>query len=318
MQRSIALLFTVLVLFSLTGLIVCKEIKGAAIATFSWSDAQNLVEISPRQHVIKKEETLLDVARFYDLGINEIQALYPDWDPWMPPPGIAMDIPSQWILPEILKEGILVNTAELRLYYFNEKKGIVKTFPISIGERDWATPQGTFKITEKVVEPAWTVPPSLRTKYEVWTFPPGPDNPLGGYWLGLGDSGYGIHGTDFAWSIGRLVTRGCIRMYPEDIRLLFDLVGVGTPVKIVYEPVKIGNRSGRIFVEIHEDVYGKISNFSKYAYFQLFERGMVDNVDLKKLRQALYHRTGLPVDITRSSPAKFYSDLSHSDFNPDK
>jgi L,D-transpeptidase ErfK/SrfK len=275
------------------------ESRGAYIEAFNASTSRDLVGI-PRWHVIRREETLLDIARSYDLGFNEIQDLYPAWDPWLPPSGKRMDLPSRWILPERLEDGILINTAELRLYYFDAQAGALRTFPVGIGDQAWPTPVGSFRITNKVVQPTWTIPPSLRTEYRVKSIPPGPDNPLGGYWLGLNGSRYGIHGTNFPWSIGRLSSRGCIRMYPEDIRLLFEIARVGTPVKIIYKPVKIGTQAGKIFVEIHRDVYEKGANIAEDTQLQLIELGVADKVDPQKLIQALDRRSGMPVDVTRN------------------
>jgi L,D-transpeptidase ErfK/SrfK len=276
-----------------------SESRCAYIEAFDYATPRSLIGI-PRWHVIGKEETLLDIARFYDLGFNEIQDLYPNWDPWLPPAGKRMDIPSRWILPEQLREGILINTAELRLYHFEPQGGVLRTFPVGIGDHAWPTPEGSFEITSKVFRPTWTIPPSLRNKYSVKAIAPGPDNPLGEYWLGLGGSRYGIHGTNFPWSIGRPASRGCLRMYPEDIRLLFDIVPVGTVVKIIYKPIKIGMQSGRIFVEIHRDVYGKNANASAAVQLQLIEKGLVDAVDPQKLKQALERQSGVPVDVTRN------------------
>jgi L,D-transpeptidase ErfK/SrfK len=294
--RSI-LLVTILVAFCLTVPMGLGDLKSEPIRVYAYSSIRNLVGIS-RRHVIKKGETLLDIARMYDLGFNEIRDLYPDWDPWLPPAGVTVDIPSQWILPETLTGGILVNTAELRLYYFSEENGTVSTFPIGIGDPAWPTPEGTFEITARIFKPTWTVPPSLQNKYGARTIPPGPDNPLGEYWLGLGNSSYGIHGTDFPWAVGRTVTRGCIRMYPEDIRMLFTIVPAGTLVKIVYKPVKISNQPGKVFLEVHRDIYGKIGNIARYAHLLLLEQGVADHVDPEKFRQALELRSGMPVDIT--------------------
>ncbi len=250
---------------------------------------------------LKKEETLLDLARMYDLGFNEIQDLYPDWDPWLPPYGATITTPSRWIVPESIKNNILINIAELRLYFFDEKKNKVVTFPIGIGDRKFPTPEGEFQISVKIIRPTWTVPLSLRDKHKVWTVPAGPDNPLGEYWLGLDGSRYGIHGTNFPWSIGRLATQGCIRLYPEDIRQLFDLVEKGTAVNIIYEPVKIIEKAGHVYVEIHKDVYGKIGNLKRYALRRLHDKEIVNLIDLDKLQLSLHRQDGIPVDISRAS-----------------
>jgi len=252
-----------------------------------------------QRHVIKQDETLLDVARAYDLGFNEIQDLYPGWDPWLPPRGVTMHIPSQWILPGTIRNGILINLAELRLYYFDDEGGTVMTFPVAIGDRKHPTPVGEFKIATKIQKPTWTVPPSLRGKHKVWTVPPGPENPLGEHWLGLNDSRYGIHGTDFPWSVGRLSTQGCIRLYPEDMGVLFDRVQVGTLVKIIYEPVKIATQAGHLFIEIHRDVYGRISHLPSYAWIRLYQENFAHLVDLEKFNLSLQNLAGIPVRIAR-------------------
>lgn len=251
-----------------------------------------------RKHIVKDNETFLDIARLYDLGFNEIEALYPQQDPWLPPAGMELIIPSQWILPDTHKEGIVINIPELRLYYFIKKTQMVKTCPIGIGEQKWQTPLGNYPIGDKQIQPAWFIPSLLQEKYGINIMAPGANNPLGKYWMGLGESGYGIHGTNIPWSIGRLVTHGCIRLYPEDMEQLFDLVGKGTTVEIIYEPVKIGQLSERVYIEVHEDIYNRIENFIFYGYNKLNEKGVVNIVDLDKFYKALENRNGLPVDIT--------------------
>lgn len=253
---------------------------------------------APQRHVVAKKETLLDVAREYDLGFNELEDLYPKQDPWIPPEGMKLVIPSQWILPETQKEGIVVNVAELRLYYFMKKIRMVKTFPIGIGDEGWYTPLGTFRIQEKREHPTWYIPSSLQEKYKAKTMPPGPDNPLGDYYMGLSIPGYGIHGTNIAWSVGRLVTHGCIRLYPEDIQQLFSMVKPGIPVEIIYEPVKLGVLGGRIYVEAHKDIYGRIDDFFLYGYERLEQKRLSEKVDLFKFYEVLNRQDGMPVDIT--------------------
>ena len=196
-----------------------KRPRRGAMGPFSLPLDQKIVgEI--RSHTVQKGETLLDIARRYDLGFKELQDLYPQLDPWLPPNGTVIRIPTRWILPSGLQDKLIVNIVELRLYYFDRVSRCLVTFPVSVGEASWPTPQGLYTVTTKEVRPAWSVPPSLAHKYDFKTLPPGPNNPLGDFWMGLGNTAYGIHGTDFPWSIGRAVTRGCIRMYPEDIDCL--------------------------------------------------------------------------------------------------
>jgi L,D-transpeptidase ErfK/SrfK len=251
----------------------------------------------PRIHVVKKGETLLDVARDYNLGFNEICDLYPYIDPWIPPEGMELVIPTQWVLPDGAADGIVINAAEMRLFMTGPKREI-RTFPVALGVPEWPTPLGRYRIGNKVREPVWQIPPSLRSKYGNRTVPPGPDNPLGDYWLGLEGTHYGLHGTDFVWSIGRLVTRGCIRLYPEDIRALYHMVSTGAQVSVIYEPVKIGRLEGRVYAEVHSDVYGYLDDFEQYGFERLSRSGVAHQVDIEAFQEALKRRDGMPVDVT--------------------
>lgn len=264
------------------------------------SDVRTVIGV-PVVHVVRPKETFLDIARDYGLGYNELEDLYPDQDPWVPPVGLEMVIPSQWVIPDYMENGIVLNIAELRLYYFMSKAKLVRSFPIGIGDSEWQSPvSGIFPIKGKRVNPTWYIPKSLQAKYGVRIMPPGPDNPLGDYWMGLGDTSYGIHGTNFPWAVGRLVTHGCIRLYPEDIDRLFKLVPAGTLVKIIYEPVKLGLLGGQVYVEVHKDIYNRIDDFDLYAFNRLKESGLTEKIDLKKFSDAVNRKDGLPVEVNLS------------------
>jgi len=254
----------------------------------------------PGEYVTRKKDTLLDVARDNDLGFNEMGDLYPEVDPWIPPEGTRLIIPTQWILPTTAKFGIVINIAEMRLFYFIKSIGLVRTYPIGIGDEGWFSPLGSFHVAQKRKHPAWYIPQSLQEKYQMKVMPPGPENPLGDYWLGLSIAGYGIHGTNFPWAIGRLVTHGCIRLYPEDIEKLFSLISLKTPVEMIYEPVKIGFRQGRIFSEVHPDIYGKVSDLVEYGLAKVRGKRWEDRVDLDLFSLSLREAKGLPVDITKN------------------
>jgi L,D-transpeptidase ErfK/SrfK len=242
---------------------------------------------------------LLDIARSFDLGFSEIKLLYKDIDPWVPPEGLELTIPTFWVLPEGKCDGILINIPEMRLYFFFKKISMVKTFPIGIGVTGNTTPIGRFYVKEKKVSPTWHIPVSLREKYKGRTsISPGPDNPLGSHWMGLSIKGYGIHGTNFPWAVGRLVTHGCIRLYPEDIVRLYPMVPIGTRVSIIYEPIKIGFHQGRIFIEVHEDIYHRIPNLLQFTLKKLEEMGIKKFVDLEKMKEALDQPKGVPIEIT--------------------
>ena len=263
---------------------------------------------SERNHTIQPNETLLDIARKFGLGFWELKALYRQLDPWIPPEGLKLTIPAMWVLPKTQQEGIVINVPEMRLYLFLKSIHLVKTYPVGIGVLDGRTPLGTFHIIGKVENPTWYIPPSLHKKYRRRSVPPGPENPLGTRWIALSHNRYGIHGTDFPWGVGRLVSHGCIRLYPEHITNLYPLVRVGMPVEIIYEPIKFGFRGTRIYIEAHEDIYRYIPNFLRYGFAKLKEEKLDKRVDLKKFTVALVERTGIPIDITKQNGENEFAD----------
>ena len=260
---------------------------------------------SERDHIIQAKETLLDIARNFDLGFWELKALYRELDAWIPPEGLKLKIPTTWILPKTQHEGIVINVPEMRLYLFIKSIQMVKTYPVGIGVLDGQTPFGTFFVIGKLENPTWHIPPSIQKEYGGRaTIPPGPENPLGTHWVSLSGGGYGIHGTDFPWGVGRLVSHGCIRLYPEDIQNLYPLVRIGMPVEIVYEPIKFGFKGKRIFVEVHQDIYHQIPDLLHYGFAQLEEEGLKERVNLQKFTIALVERKGMPIDITKEDRGK--------------
>lgn len=250
-----------------------------------------------RQHTIKPKETLLDVARIHGLGFHEIEILYPAIDPWIPKAGTKLTIPTLWILPPTKRQGIVVNIPELRLYRFFPKTRTVTTYPVGIGDLETETPLGIYTVARKDVDPEWKVPPDRREKYGYEIMPPGPDNPLGKYWIGLSNRKYGIHGTNNAWSIGRSVSGGCIRLYPEHISRLYREVPIGTHVEIIYEPVKFGFWKGQIYMEVHPDLYEKIDDMEEHAMRLLDKRGLRNHVSIEKVKKAVERKNGLPVAV---------------------
>lgn len=248
-------------------------------------------------HTVTKGDTLLDIARDRELGFNEIQILYPNVDPWTPEPGLYLTIPVRFILPSSKYEGLVINIPELRLYRFIAEKNLVETYPVGIGTEEFETPMGDYRVIDRQKDPVWVVPPSLREKYAFAQMPAGPQNPLGAFWLGLSAKHIGIHGTNFPWAVGRQVSRGCIRLYPEHIKRLYPEVLVGTRVEIIYEPVKVGFLNGDIYVEVHPDSEGKHSNLEKIALERIREIGDTWYIDKGLLNQALQEQNGVPVRI---------------------
>jgi len=268
----------------------------AMAGSFSYDKDKTVVGFI-QHHAVSPKETLLDISRNFGLGSNELSLLYPKMDPWILNPGQNLVIPSQWVLPSTKLYGLVINLPELRLYHFNPKIGMVTTYPVGIGDIGWETPVAVSHVINRQVDPTWMVPESLRAKYGVITVPPGPNNPLGKYWLGLSLDGYGIHGTNSPWGIGKLVSHGCIRLYPEHIALLFEQVTVSTPVEIVYEPVKIGIRDQSIFMEIHPDIYNKIPDMQEQAMRRLHELGVLSSVSISMVQDTLEKKSGLPVRV---------------------
>jgi L,D-transpeptidase ErfK/SrfK len=212
------------------------------------------------------QDTLLDIARRYNLGFEEIVRANPDVDLWLPGEGTSILLPAQRILPPGPREGVVVNLPEHRLYYFpkpkkNEKQRVI-TYPVSIGKVGRSTPLGETYVSAKVRHPYWYPPESVRKEHAERGDPlppvvgPGPDNPLGDFMLRLAfsDGAYEIHGTNNPAAVGMGVTYGCLGMYPEDVAALFELIPVGTPVRIVNVPVKGAWLNGRLLLEAHPTI----------------------------------------------------------------
>jgi L,D-transpeptidase ErfK/SrfK len=212
-------------------------------------------------------------------------------------------MPRSWILPDVEPmSGIVINIPEMRLYFFfeQEKAKVVRTFPIGIGDEGFDTPLGTFKVIQKIVNPVWHVPASIRKERPELPreIPPGPDNPLGSHALRLSLGDVLIHGTNRPFAVGRRVTHGCIRLYPEDIPKLFSIVPNGLKVTIVRQPVKAGVDAGKIYIEVHRDDYRKDLNYLNEAVRLLTKKGLLKEVSTEKLYQAVEEKQGIPVEIS--------------------
>jgi len=249
-------------------------------------------------YVVKDKDTLLDIARRHGLGINELQLVYPAMDPWIPPKGVKIIIPSMWVLPPMRYGGIVLNIPEYRLYYFRPSEGTVQTYPVGLGDEGWETPVGVYKIESKRENPTWYIPPSLQAKYGATTMPPGPDNPLGKYMMKFAPM-YGIHGTHMPWGVGMMVSHGCIRTYPEHIAVLYPQVSIGTPVEVIYEPIKIGLLDGRVYVEVHPDIYKRIKDWNDYATRFLASSPLRGRIDKSRYMTAVTLQNGVPMDVTQ-------------------
>ena len=251
--------------------------------------------------IVKRGESLIEIAREHNVGFNAIAAANPGLDAFVPTPGATLTIPTAWVLPRAAEPGTLVvNVSEMRLYLFPKGRGASPlTFPIGVGMDEWKTPLGTFTVVSKTTNPAWYPPASIRRENPELParVPPGPDNPLGTHALRLSEGSILIHGTDQPYGVGRKASHGCIRLYPEDIPHLFDVVPLKTRVTMVREPLKVGLRQGRVYVEVHEDREVRI-DLPAVARRLLSKRGLAPRVDTRRLEAALEERRGIPVDVS--------------------
>lgn len=259
----------------------------------------------------KKGDTLLDIARENRLGILELMAANPDKDPWVPGQGSLIILPTYRILPDAPERGIAINLAERRLYYFDDPSDEVLSLPIGIGREGFTTPLGSTKIVRKKANPIWY--PTAATRADSpelpKVVPAGPENPLGEYALYLGWPTYAIHGTNRPWGVGRQVSRGCIRLYPEDIEFLFGEAAVGTKVTVVNQPVKFAWQNDRLFMEIHPshdqlDELEQNNRFEPEKFPGLLEMAEFalgegpGRLDLAAIALAERERRGVPVIIS--------------------
>ncbi len=241
-------------------------------------DANRFVVGGPDQSVVgvpqvvltRQQDTLADFAREYGLGYDELLAANPTVDPWLPGKRTPVLLPTQFVLPDVPREGLVLNIASKRLFYFpadgierdpatgDVVRQIVLTFPIGIGRVGWETPLGATEVVSKAKDPTWWVPASVRREHAELgdplpaVVPPGPDNPLGHRVLKLEMPGYLIHGTNQPYGVGMRVSHGCVRLYPENIELLYELVDIGEPVRIINEPYLLGRLDGEWYFESHE------------------------------------------------------------------
>ncbi len=197
---------------------------------------------TPQTVIAQKGDTLNRLAVRYGMGYNEMLKANTVWRGRKIPAGTELNLPTQHQLPNEEKQGIIINLADLRLFYYPTDGGSVITYPVAIGKYGWATPKGLTSVIKKIKHPTWTPPPSIRReaarrgKTLRAVYPAGPNNPLGTRALRLGIPGYLIHGTNKPYSIGKRVSHGCIRMRRKDIEALYNVVPVNTQVKIINEP----------------------------------------------------------------------------------
>jgi L,D-transpeptidase ErfK/SrfK len=247
-------------------------------------------------------ETLLDIAYQHRLGYQAVVRLNPGVDPWIPEPGTVVNLPTRFILPVAKEEGLVINLPEMRMFDFTVSAG-PEVFPLAIGDQADRSLIGEFRVGKKRKDPIWYVPESIRTERPDLpaTVPAGPDNPLGSRWITIGNTSYGIHGTNVRWSIGREATHGCLRLYEDQIERLYDRVSEGTRIQIVYQPIKWGRDAERLYLEVHPDLYGLKPDL--LAALEVPRAlGLRDVLDLKVVLSTLEEARGIPVQVGTIPP----------------
>jgi L,D-transpeptidase ErfK/SrfK len=206
-------------------------------------------------YTTRYEETFAGIGNRLSLGYLELAKANPGVDPWLPGDDTRIVLPRRYVLPDGERQGIVINLAEYRLYYFTDKG--VQVYPVGVGTEENPSPLTDAEVTMPLESPAWYPPESIRAEYEAAgdylprMIPPGPDNPLGSHALMLSEKGYLIHGTNKLFGVGMQVSHGCFRMYNEDISRFVHMVSKGTPVRVIKEPVKLGFSEGEVWLEVH-------------------------------------------------------------------
>jgi L,D-transpeptidase ErfK/SrfK len=284
---------------------------------FELEDGQDLVGVV---QVVSagKEDTLTDIARRFNVGYEEIVRANPGVDPWVPGEGHAIIVPTQFILPDAPRTGLVINIAAMRIFYYPPvKRGehqVVLTHPIGIGKVGWRTPEGVTKIVRRQQDPTWRVPVSVRKEHHENgeelepVIGPGPDNPLGRYAFYLQWPSYLIHGTNKPAGVGLRSSHGCIRLFPEDIAQFYAMVPVGTQVRVVNQPFVFGWREGQLYMQSfdvleddtrdwsHAERKLLSSSLSKRLQGQL--KSNHEQVDWTQIATLAHSPRGVPVPIT--------------------
>jgi L,D-transpeptidase ErfK/SrfK len=261
------------------------------------------------------EDTLIDLARRFDVGFVALLAANPGVDPWVPGHAASITIPAAYVLPDVPRQGIVVNMSEQRLYYFAADRKVI-AFPIGTSRPGWNTPLIATRVIDKREKPTWIPTPAIRADDPDLpaAVPPGPHNPLGDYALYLALPTYVIHGTNRPEGVGRRVSRGCIRLYPEDIAWLYPRVTIGMPVTLIDEPMKLGWSDSELYLEVHPDPDQALELEETGRFTPAVPPGFRSRIEIAAgvhanrldwpiIVKAVEERRGIPLRITRPNTA---------------
>jgi L,D-transpeptidase ErfK/SrfK len=306
-----------LINFIVSVLLMLSGISSAYANRYVLSNANDTVLGEIKTVVADERDTLLDIARRYGFGYQDMKLVNPGVDTWLPGEGQEITLPGKFVLPVAPMEGIVLNVPEMRLYYYLPKqKGKpqeVITHPLGVGREGWNTPYMKTYIAEKKKNPNWYPPESIRKEHEESGDPlpkivkSGPENPLGYFAMRLGKPDYLIHGTNKPYGLGMRVSHGCIRLYPEDIEALFAEVAIKTPVNIINQPYKIGVKDNVIYLEAHPFLQEDIEKFennltSVVALIVEISKEKNYELDWSAAYNAINEPTGLPIAIGMLMP----------------
>ncbi|MDD5267054.1 MAG: L,D-transpeptidase family protein [Methylococcales bacterium] len=262
----------------------------------------------------RENDTLSDIARHFGLGYNDISKANPAIAPWTPAPDSRVLLPLQFILPDAPHKGIILNLANMRLFYYpKQPPGKVFTYPVGIGRQGWSTPMGLTSIVAKKANPTWVVPASIHQEHAQKgdslpsVVAAGPNNPLGLYAMRLGFPRYLIHGTNKPYGIGMQISHGCVQLYPEDIEILFKNASLGMPVRIVHQPYLTAWHEDMLYLEANEPLQKWTQDkgrLKKQLLKQLRQVSSKRNVaiDWEKVDSIIERSDGIPTPILKQSP----------------
>jgi L,D-transpeptidase ErfK/SrfK len=286
---------------------------------FALESTEQSVVGEPQLMIASEENTFSDIAREYGLGYDELVTANPGIDPWLPGDGTAILLPTQYVIPDVPRQGIVLNIASKRLFYFPKvaegEAAYVMTYPIGIGRVGWDTPLGDAKVISKARDPQWFVPASVRKEHAEAGDPlpavveAGPDNPLGKFVLKLDMPGYLLHGTNQPYGVGMRVSHGCVRLYPENIELLYDLVDIGETVTIINEPYLAGWSAGELYFESHppleDDEVSPEDHLQKvFASVRNLSGAFTEETEQDYARAIASSATGVPVRVLKGDSAE--------------
>jgi len=290
---------------------VCRLCAGL-LACFSLAAQANGLPLSSQvsggdsEYIVQPGDYLIAIgARF---GLPPTLLARDNAVPWaaLIHPGQRFRIHNPHIVPATLDDGILINIPQRMLFHFSQGT-LLAAYPVGLGKPAWPTPQGEFEIVARETNKTWKVPESIQEemrreqKIVLEEVPPGPDNPLGAHWLGLSMWGYGIHGTIAPSSVYQFRSHGCIRLHPDDIAELFERVRIGTPGRLVYQPVLLAVvENGRILLEVHRDIYGKGIDPERTVRALAEAHGLSRAIDWPAVEAVIAAQDGLAREVGRT------------------